>query len=182
MAGAVEWLAEHEGLAGWAQFGGAMLALVVTYLTAFMPIWERRRRLKDEAHRLLLNGYEVIESTHRSWSHFEPFKLSLQQASLSMTQVIEAIGQFPVFELKDNHGSLSFARRLTSMKMALQSLRLFIDSMTEDLGDRHATAEETAALLMMFEQPRILARNLVNSTPMERPVWPDQARSSVDAP
>lgn len=172
MQGALDWLAKHEGLAGWAQFGGTMLALIITYLTAFMPIWERRRRLQDEANRLLLNGYEVIESTHRSWSHFNPFKLSLQQASLSMTEVIDAIGQFPVFELKANHGSLSSARRLTAMRMSLQSLRLFIDAMAEDLGERHATADETAALLMMFEQPLILARNLVTGTPMERPVWP----------
>lgn len=31
------WLEAHDKLAGWAQFFGAMLALVVTYFTAFAP-------------------------------------------------------------------------------------------------------------------------------------------------
>jgi len=168
----ITWLEAHPALAGWAQFGGAMLALLVTYLTVFIPVWDRRRRLVDEANRLLMNGYEVIESTHRSWSHFEPLKLSLQQASLSMTEVIDAIGQFPIFELRGNHGSMSPARRLSSMRGILKSLRLIIDAAEDDLGNRTATPDETATLLTLFEQPLVIARNLVSGTPMERPVWP----------
>jgi hypothetical protein len=40
------WFEAHDKLAGWAQFFGAMLALVVTYFTAFAPSWRRKRQLQ----------------------------------------------------------------------------------------------------------------------------------------
>ena len=62
----ITWLEAHDKLAGWAQFYGAMFALLFTYLTAFAPIWRRKKQLLRSAQRLLSNGYEVIESYHRT--------------------------------------------------------------------------------------------------------------------
>lgn len=64
------WLEVHESLAGWAQFFGAMLALLLTYFTAFAPHWQRRRQLNNAGTRLLQNGYEVLESYHRTSANF----------------------------------------------------------------------------------------------------------------
>lgn len=50
------WLEAHQALSGWAQFFGAMLALLVTCLTAFAPLWRRKKQLKSSACRLLSNG------------------------------------------------------------------------------------------------------------------------------
>ena len=128
MDSAVKWLEAHNGLSGWAQFFGALIALLVTYFTAFAPSWRRKRQLRDEAMRLLMHGYEVIESFHRTSAHFAPFQLSLRQASLSMTAAIDDLGRFPVYELDNNFGPMSLARRLMTMRMTVSSVRLFIDS------------------------------------------------------
>lgn len=76
------WLVAHDKLAGWAQFFGAMLALIVTYVTAFAPGWRRKRQLQSTAARLLTNGFEVIESYNRTSAHFAPYSLSVRTASL----------------------------------------------------------------------------------------------------
>jgi hypothetical protein len=44
----VSLLETHEKLAGWAQFMGAMLALLATYLTAFMPLRHRKKQLQKQ--------------------------------------------------------------------------------------------------------------------------------------
>jgi hypothetical protein len=73
----ISWLEAHDKLAGWAQFLGAILALLLTYFTAFWPMWRRKRQLRNAAQRLLLNGFEAIESYHRTvrrqrqWHRFE---------------------------------------------------------------------------------------------------------------
>lgn len=99
MSQMIQWLEAHDKLAGWAQFLGAMLALLLTYLTAFAPLWRRKRQLCRAATRLLSNGYEAIESYHRTSAHFLPFPLSIRVAA--MTMMAEEIDRFPIFELDD---------------------------------------------------------------------------------
>jgi hypothetical protein len=172
------WLEAHEALSGWAQFFGAMLALLVTYFTAFAPTWRRRRQLRDEAMRLLGHGYEVIESFHRTSANFAPFPLSLRQASLSMTAAIEDLGRFPVYELDSNFGPMSLARRLMTMRMTVSVVRLFIDTLAEDLGERTATDEENQILREMIGERLAFAENLLMNRPMVRPEWPEQATTA----
>lgn len=179
MEGAVAWLEAHQALAGWAQFLGALLALLLTYFTAFAPAWRRKRQLRDEAMRLLMHGYEVIESFHRTSAHFAPFQLSLRQASMSMLIAVEDLGRFPVYELDNNFGSMSLARRLMTMRMTVNSVRLFIDATAEEIGDRTATEEENQVLREMIGERLAFAHKLLMGTPMQRPVWPEDSKSSV---
>ncbi|ATQ43135.1 hypothetical protein [Caulobacter mirabilis] len=168
----MEWLEQHEALAGWAQFLGAVLALFLTYITAFAPTWRRKRQLRDEAMRLLMHGYEVIESFHRTSAHFAPFQLSLRQAALSMNAAIEDLGRFPVYELDNNFGTMSLARRLMTMRMTVAAAKLFLDQAAQDIGDRTATAEEHEFLREMVGQQLKMAENLLMNRQMARPEWP----------
>jgi len=167
------WLETHDQLAGWAQFAGAILALVVTYLTAFIPVWRRKKALKDEALRLLMHGYEVIESFHRTSINFPPFPASLRHAALPMTAVIEEMSRFPVFELDANYGKMSFARRLMSMRMNVDSVRMFLTTSADELKDRAADEEEHQAIREFVGERLQQAHNLLMNIPMERPVWSD---------
>ena len=180
----IAWLEDHEKLAGWAQFFGAVLALFVTYFTAFAPAWRRRRQLHGEAKRLLMHGYEVIESFHRTSAYFRPFALSLRQASLSMTGVIDDIGRFPIYELDNNFGSLSTARRLMTMRLTVSAVRLFLDEMAKDLEDRAdhtATQDEADQLREMIGERMLFAEKLVRGTPIVRPEWPGENDSDPAA-
>lgn len=168
----VEWLERHEALAGWAQFFGAVLALLLTYFTAFAPTWRRRRQLRDEAMRLLMHGYEVIESFHRTSANFAPFPLSLRQAALTMEAAIEDLGRFPVYELDNNFGSMSLVRRLMTMRMTVATAKLFLDQVAQEIGARAVTAEEHDVLREMVGQQLKMAENLLMNRPMKRPEWP----------
>lgn len=177
---AIEWLEAHDALAGWAQFLGTVLALFLTYFTAFAPGWRRKRQLKDEAQRLLMHGYEMIESFHRTSAHFAPFRLSLRQISLSMRAAIEDLGGFPVYELDNNFGSMSLARRLMTMRMTVDAARLFVDELADELGDRTATEEETHQLRRLIAEPLRMAHNLLMNIPMQRPEWPAASATNND--
>jgi hypothetical protein len=168
----LEWLECHEKLAGWAQFFGAMLALAVTYFTAFAPVWRRRRQLNGEAMRLLMHGYEVIESFHRTSAQFPPFPLSLRQTSLSMSGAIEDMVRFPVYELDNNFGPMSLARRLLAMRLSVAAVQLLVDKLADDLGERTATDEENQGVRALVGERLLLAENLLSNRPMTRPEWP----------
>lgn len=174
MDDAMAWFEAHEKLAGWAQFFGAMLALLLTYFTAFAPGWRRKRQLYGEATRLLMHGYEVIESFHRTSAHFAPFPLSLRQASLSMTGVIDDIGRFPIYELDRNFGRLSLARRLTAMRLTVSAVRLYLDSMAESLNERAATPDEHQGLRELIGERLTFAHDLLTGAELKRPEWPPE--------
>lgn len=55
MSALIMWLESHDNLAGWAQLFGAVLALAVTYFTAFAPVWRCKRRLRSVTRYLLSN-------------------------------------------------------------------------------------------------------------------------------
>lgn len=165
------WLAEHDKLAGWAQFFGAMLALAVTYLTAFAPTWRRKRQLQSTATRLLANGFEVIESYHRTSVHFAPFSLSVRAAALTMVAVTEEISRFPIFEL-DDQGSNSLARRLGSMNLMLSTTRLYLEDFAKNIEGRTADDDERADLKCILDNQLNMALGIATGAKLERPSWP----------
>lgn len=169
----IPWLEAHDKLAGWAQFLGALVALAVTYFTAFAPIWGRKRQLQKAATRLLTHGYEAIESYHRTSGNFLPFAISLRGASISMGMVVEEFSRFPSYEL-DNQGSNSLARRIVAMGVLLRGLILFLDTTAESLEDRQATPEEHEFLLDFMKQQLANAQALIEGKVMTRPVWPGE--------
>lgn len=165
------WLESHDKLAGWAQFAGAVLALLVTYFTAFMPIWHRKRQLQKAAARLLSHGYEVLESYHRTTPNFLPTSLTLRSAALSFGGIIDEIGRFPVYEL-DDQGSRSLARYLVAMNGTLVASRFVIENTAKNIEDREATEEERD-LLMEFLADRLeFVRKMIAGEELKRPEWP----------
>tara|TARA_R110002124_G_scaffold60989_1_gene167207 strand:- start:1743 stop:2282 length:540 start_codon:yes stop_codon:yes gene_type:complete len=165
------WLEAHDKLAGWAQFFGATLALVTTYLTAFAPIWRRKRQLKNAAARLLSHGYEAIESYHRTSAHFLPFALSLRQAGLSMMVIADEINRFPIYEL-DDQGSRSIARYLVATSGTLSATRLFLETIANDLEDREANEDDQATVRRMIEERLNFIRDMLSGAELKRPEWP----------
>lgn len=165
------WLEAHDKLSGWAQFAGAMLALGVTYLTAFIPIWNRKRQLRKAAARLLSHGYEVLESYHRTTPNFLPVALSLRGGALAVTGVIDEIARFPVYEL-DDQGSRSLARYLVAMNAQLLAVRLVFENMAATVEDREATEEERDMLIEFLGQQTEFVRKMLAGEELKRPVWP----------
>lgn len=173
MGDLIQWLEAHEKLSGWAQFAGAIVALFVTYFTAFVPIWSRNRQLQEAGTRLLAHGYEAIESYHRTSEHFAPSAITLKGASASMALVAEELGRFPAYELK-GQGSYSLARRLVAMGAVLRSLVLFLDSTAESLGDQQASADDHEFILSFMGERLGNAKALIDGTVMIRPTWPGE--------
>lgn len=165
------WLEAHEDLSGWAQFLGAMLALLLTYFTAFAPLWGRKRQLHRAGLRLLSNGYEAIESYHRTSAHFLPFPLSLRAAALTMMGVAEEIDRFPIFELSDQ-GSRSVARHLVAVAMTLKTLRLFLESNSVELEGRDATAEDQEIIRTFVGERLDTVHAMMTGAELKRPEWP----------
>ncbi|WP_172266117.1 hypothetical protein [Caulobacter sp. RHG1] len=171
MSDLVAWLEAHDKLAGWAQFFGAVLALGVTYMTAFAPTWRRRQQLRSTATRLLLNGVEVVESYHRTSANFVPFSLSAHTAALTMSAVADDINRFPIFEL-DDQGPYSVARRLTSMSTMLKTNSLYLDDFAKKIDGRFADDEERYILKLMLDDQLKMVIGLATGAKLERPVWP----------
>ena len=179
MGNLISWLAEHDKLSGWAQFFGTILALGLTYFTAFAPIWRRKRQLRDAAERLLMNGYEVIESYHRTSANFLPFPFSIQAAALSMTAVVEEMGRFPIFELEDQ-GSNSVARRLVATSQSVRLTSLFLENFAKNLKGQTATEEERDQLRNFLNERMTLVGALVLGAELRRPEW-NQSGASPSA-
>jgi hypothetical protein len=170
MMDVISWLEAHDKLAGWSQFAGAMLALGATYLTAFVPIWNRKRQLRKAAARLLSHGYEVLESYHRTTPNFFPVTLTLRGGALAVGVVIDEIARFPIYEL-DDQGSRSLARYLVAMSANLLAVRLVFEDMATTVEDREATEEERDMLVDFLGQRMELVRKMLAGEEMERPKW-----------
>ncbi|MFD1786525.1 hypothetical protein ACFSC3_02960 [Sphingomonas floccifaciens] len=168
----IAWLELHNGLSGWAQFIGAMVALIVTYLTAFMPIWHRKRQLKKAGGRLLMNGYEILESYHRTTPNFLPVSLTLRGGALAIGAVIDEIARFPIYEL-DDQGSRSLARNLIALNATLIGTKLVFDDASERIVDREATEEERDLIVEFLAARLDLVRKILNGENLERPIWSD---------
>lgn len=164
----IVWLETHDKLAGWAQFLGAMLALVVTYFTAFAPIWRRKRQLRKAGERLLAHGYEAVESYHRTSAFFMPFPLSVRQAALTIGAVADDISRFPVYEL-DGQGSMSLARRLTAMSAQCSVVRHFLENVAADYEGRVVTEEDRDILREFLAERVKFAAALIQGIAMQRP-------------
>lgn len=171
MTDIVSWFEAHDKLAGWAQFAGAMLALVATYLTAFIPIWNRKRQLRKAAARLLAHGFEVLESYHRTTPNFLPTSLSLRGGALAVGGVIDEIGRFPIYEL-DDQGSRSLARHLVAVNANLLAVRLVFENMAATITNDEANEEEREMLVEFLAQQMELVRKMLAGEEMKRPDWP----------
>lgn len=167
------WFETHDKLAGWAQFFGAMLALVVTYFTAFAPIWHRKRQLKKSAVRLLANGYEVLESYHRTTPNFLPVSLTLRGAALAFGGIIDEIGRFPIYEL-DDQNSRSLARNLIALSGNLAATQLMIQTTADNIEGRYATEEERDMLVEFIGDRLDFVRKMIAGEELVRPEWPKQ--------
>ncbi|WP_084445096.1 hypothetical protein [Sphingomonas sp. TDK1] len=167
----IAWFEAHDKLAGWAQFAGAILALGLTYFTAFMPIWRRKRQLEASGKRLLENGYEVMESFHRTSAYFLPLSINLRIAALSMSSVADEISRFPIYEL-DNRGSRSVARYLVTMNLTLSGTSLLLDSIATDIEGRPATEEERDNIRSLLADRLKFITDMLNGVELKRPEWP----------
>jgi len=152
----IQWLEAHDKLAGWAQFFGAILALGVTYFTAFAPSWSRQKQLQITGSRLLFNCVEVLQSYENTLSHFKPFPTSIRLASHTMEAVVADIGRFPTHELSDQ-GQNSLARRLTAQSMKLGGMRLFMEQMARDIEGQEPTQGQVDDLMLLIKQQRVEA-------------------------
>jgi len=169
----VSLLEAHDKLAGWAQFFGAMVALVATYFTAFLPIWHRKKQLRKSAERLLSNGYEVLESYNRTTPKFRPVRLTLRGAALNFGNVIDEIGRFPIYEL-DDQDSRSTSRHLVALTSNLAAVKLVIESLAEDIGNREATKQEHDDLIEFLGNQLELVRKMLTGEKLVRPEWPPE--------
>lgn len=171
----IGWLEAHDKLAGWAQFFGAMLALIVMYFTAFSPVWRRKRQLENSAARLLSHGYEVIESYYRTSQYFLPFPLSLRQAASSMMAVVGEMNRFPIFEL-DDQGSRSVARHIVAISGMLSGMQLFLEAMATELDEREATKEDQKNIRDLLAQQLELVQGMLSGKELKRPSPADFAK------
>jgi len=167
----VSWLEAHDKLAGWAQFVGAMLALAVTYFTAFAPIWRRKRHLRVSAERLLTHGYETLESYHRTSINFLPHPLSLRGAALSMASVVAEMGRFPVFDL-DDQGPYSLPRKLLTVSVTLDTSRMLLEAAAADLEGREATTDDQEMIRAWIGERLQTVAALLRGERLQRPIWP----------
>lgn len=170
MNAAMAWLEGHNKLSGWAQFFGAMLTLIVTYLTVFMPVWHRKRQLKKGAKRLLLHGHEAIESYYRTSLNFLPFPLSVRQAVISFELVVDEMNRFPVFEL-DEQGSYSTARKLLAINGILRALALCLETIADNLEKRDATEDNQKIIRDLVGYQLKFAEDIISGKKLKRPEW-----------
>ncbi|MEI4507394.1 hypothetical protein WBQ88_16880 [Sphingopyxis sp. CCNWLW253] len=162
------WLRSNESLSGWAQFLGAMIALIVTYRLASLPHRYRDRQLEASASRLLLNGYEALESFHRTSAHFLPRAINLRAAGLSMIEVASEIDRFPLFELRDQ-GPQSVARNLVAVAMLLKLTNLVLEDQAEMLGLESASEQDRDQIRGIVENQMNLVRDIIQGKPLKRP-------------
>lgn len=166
----LKWLEAHDALSGWAQFFGAMLALLLTYFTAFAPVWRRRKQLAEAAKRLLANGYEAVESYHRTSQHVIPNPLSIRLAIMTFRGVSEEIDRFPIYEL-DDQGSRSTARHLLATNATLKGLALVLESSATELEDREGTKDDQSAIEAFVGERVQFLLAMLSGQELKRPDW-----------
>lgn len=148
-----------------------MLALLATYLTAFIPIWRRKKQLQKAAARLLANGYEAIESYHHTSAHFLPLAISLRFAAMTMGCVANEIDRFPVYELEDQ-GPRSTARFLVAMTGTLRGLQIYLESLEASVGDGELSEEDRDLMRAFLEQRMTFITDMLSGKVLTRPIWP----------
>jgi hypothetical protein len=164
----ITWFEAHDKLAGWAQFFGAIIALAVTYFTAFAPHWRRKRQLRKASERLLAHGHEVLESYHRTFSYFLPYTISLKGAVLSIRSIVSEINKFPIYDLEDQ-GVHSTARRLVTMSVTLEHTCLVLDDESTRLGDKQMSEEDRDFMRSELEKKLKMATALLTGATIKRP-------------
>jgi hypothetical protein len=162
------WLESHDKLAGWAQFFGAIIALGLTYFTAFAPHWRRKRQLRHAAKRLLAHGYEALESFHRTSAHFLPQAMNIKAASLMIRSVIGEMNRFPIYDL-DDQGSFSLARGLVAVSAMLEGTCLMLDDTAARLGDETMSEADRDFTRDWVGERLAAVTALIAGSPLKRP-------------
>ncbi|WP_394658071.1 hypothetical protein [uncultured Novosphingobium sp.] len=168
----ISWLEHHENLAGWAQFLGAIIALALTYFTAFAPHWKRKRQLNEASQRLMLHGYETLESFHRTSEYFLPSAINIKAAILSIKSIINEIDKFLIYEL-DDHGSLSTARRLVATSVVLGGTCLFLEDLMTDLHQNQMSEDDREMMRKWIEDQLSGIKAIIQGAPRARPLPSD---------
>jgi hypothetical protein len=168
MSNAIIWLEVHDRLAGWAQFFGAIIALAVTYFTAFAPHWRRKRQLRNASERLLAHGYEALESFHRTSAYFLPQAINLKAAALAIRSVVNEMNKFPIYEL-DDQGSNSIARRLLAVSTTLEGSCLFLDDISARLGSDQMSEDDRNFMREWIGERLVAVTALLTGAPLKRP-------------
>ncbi len=166
-----QWLEAHQGLSGWAQFVGAMLAMLLTYFTAFAPIWHRKKQLRIAAARLLSNGYEAIESYHYTSANFLPEAVSVRFAAMTVMNLANEIDSFPTYELHDQ-GPKSLARYLVAMVANMRGLHLYYENILDNIEGRAMTIEERDAMREFLNDRLTQIKDMLSGKDLKRPTWP----------
>jgi hypothetical protein len=119
----------------------------------------------------MANGYEALESYHRTSENFLPFPVSLRFAALTMKAVAEEIARFPVFEL-DDQGSNSLARRVTATGITIRGVSLFLETMATELDSRPATKEDQDSMRELVGMQMAVMEAMMRGEILQRPIWP----------
>lgn len=167
----IQLLKENSDLSGWAQFAGSMIALLLTYWLATHPVRYRKRRLEASAKRLLQNGYETLESFHRTSGFIDVGALNIRAACLTMENVANEIDRFPIFELEDQ-GSRSLARHLVAVAGQLKLINLILEDRAATLGSNLMTNREKDELRLLLGNQAKLVADIIAGKPLQRPEGP----------
>lgn len=85
---------------------------------------------------------------------------------------MEELGRFPAHEL-DDQGSRSIARHIVATGALLGGLKLFLEAMASDLGDRQATPEEHKLIREYVADQLSLLTKMITNQELTRP-WPNE--------
>ncbi|MEG3091082.1 hypothetical protein [Sphingomonas sp. PB1R3] len=168
MQGMFNWLENHDKLAGWAQFLGAIIALVLTYVTAFAPHWRRKRQLRAASERVLSHGYETVESFHRTSAFFLPQRINIRAATTSMRSVINELNKFPIYEMDSGLDQVR-ARRIVAISFMLEGICLILDDLAERLSDGQMSVEDRDFMRVWIGDRLNMIADLLAGRNLERP-------------
>jgi len=168
MSSLINLLEAHDKLAGWAQFFGAIIALFVTYLTAFSPIWRRKRQLRAASDRVLSHGYEVVESFHRTSGFFLPQRINLKAAITSIKGVINELNKFPIYEMDGGFDQVR-ARRIVAVSFMLEGVCLMLEDVADRLGDNQMSPEDRDFMREWIDDRLKMIADLLAGKRLERP-------------
>lgn len=168
MNGVITLLEAHDKLAGWAQFFGAVIALFVTYFTAFAPHWRRKRQLRAASDRVLSHGYEVVESFHRTSGFFLPQRINIRAAITSIKGVVNELDKFPIYEMDGGLDQVR-ARRIVAVSSMLEGVCIMLEDVADRLGDDQMVPEDRDFMREWIGGRLKMIADLLAGKKLERP-------------
>ena len=118
----------------------------------------------------MLNGYEVLESYHRTSAHFLPTAVSVRAAGMSMISVASEIDRFPIFELSDQ-GPRSLARHLVAVGGQLKLTNLALEPFALNLDGRKGTMEDQETIRKFIGDQMKFVEKILSGEEIKRSEW-----------